>query len=87
MDSEPIVVDARGLACPQPVIELARAVDGKPPGTIATVWCTDTAARYDVPAWARLTGHEFVGEEPVSSSGASEKETDGQAFALSVRLR
>jgi len=71
-----ITVDARGLACPQPVIELAQAVQGQPPGTEATVWCTDVAARYDVPAWARLTGNEFVGES----------ETDGQAFALTVRL-
>lgn len=82
MESPALVVDARGLACPQPVIELARAVDGKPPGMLATVWCTDVAARIDVPAWARLTGNEFVGEEPLPES-----ETDGRAFALTVRLR
>lgn len=72
-----VVVDARGLACPQPVIELAKAVRGHEPGTTATVLCTDVAARIDVPAWARLTGNEFVGES----------ETDGGAFALTVRLR
>lgn len=80
--SEPaVVVDARGLACPQPVIELARAVADKPAGTVATVWCTDVAARIDVPAWARLTGNEFLSEEELP-----EKETDGRAFALTVRL-
>jgi TusA-related sulfurtransferase len=76
-----ITVDARGLACPQPVIELARAVAGQPAGTVATVWCTDTAARYDVPAWARLTGNEFVGE-----AALPEPATDGGAFALTVRV-
>jgi len=30
-----------------------------------------------VPAWARMTGNEFMGE----------RETDGGAFALTVRLR
>jgi hypothetical protein len=69
------------------VIELARAVAGQPAGTIATVWCTDAAARYDVPAWARLTGNEFVGEgEFPDDERSPETETDGQAFALTVRL-
>ncbi|WP_062378262.1 sulfurtransferase TusA family protein [Demequina pelophila] len=71
-----IQVDARGLLCPLPVIELAKAAKGAAPGTELTVTCTDVAARLDVPAWARMTGHTFVGE----------KETDGGAFALTVRL-
>lgn len=71
-----LVVDARGMACPRPVIELAKAVAGVASGTEATVWCTDAAARLDVPAWARLTGNEFVGEST----------TDGGAFALTVRV-
>lgn len=81
-DEPAVVVDARGLACPQPVIELARAVEGRPAGTVATVWATDAAARLDVPAWARLTGNEFVGEQDLPES-----ETDGRAFALTIRLR
>lgn len=71
-----LTVDARGMACPLPVIELAKAVRHSPAGTVATVICTDAAARIDVPAWARLTGNEFVGETP----------TDGGAFALTVRV-
>ena len=43
--------------------------------------CTDAAARHDVPAWARLTGNEFLGERPLA-----ENKTDGGAFALTVRL-
>ena len=79
--SPDIVVDARGLTCPQPVIELAKAVRDAPAGTVVTVGCTDAAARLDVPAWARLTGNEFLGEAPWG-----ENETDGGAFALTVRL-
>lgn len=81
-DSQPtppsgeVVVDARGTACPMPVIMLAREARSHAPGAVLTVWATDAAARHDVPAWARMTGHAFVGE----------KETDGGALALTVRL-
>jgi tRNA 2-thiouridine synthesizing protein A/cysteine desulfurase len=73
----PIEVDARGKACPIPIIMLAKAARGLEPGVELTVLATDVAARYDVPAWARMTGHDFVGES----------ETDGGAIALTVRLR
>ena len=71
------VVDARGQLCPLPIIALARAAAAASPGDELTVECTDIAARIDVPAWARMTGNEYVGET----------ETDGGAFALTVRLR
>jgi len=57
----PLIVDARHLHCPLPVIELARAARGVPPGTTLTVLVTDPAARHDVPAWARLRGHDLLG--------------------------
>lgn len=75
--SAPIEVDARGKACPLPIIMLANAARDLAAGTELTVLATDVAARYDVPAWARLTGHDFVGES----------KTDGGALALTVRLR
>ncbi|WP_291379092.1 sulfurtransferase TusA family protein [Demequina sp.] len=75
--SAPSVVDARDTACPMPIIMLAKAAKGLAAGTEITVLATDLAARYDVPAWARMTGNDFVGES----------ETDGGALALTVRLR
>lgn len=65
------------MICPLPIIELAKAAALAAPGDEVTVECTDEAARIDVPAWARMTGNDFVGEN----------ETDGGAFALTVRLR
>lgn len=50
-------IDARGLRCPQPVIRLARAAREHPPGVAILVLADDPAARYDIPAWARLKGH------------------------------
>jgi len=69
-------VDSRGRACPLPIIDLAKAAAQASSGDEITVECTDPAARLDVPAWARMTGNEFLGE----------RETDGGAFALTVRL-
>jgi TusA-related sulfurtransferase len=32
-------------------------------GELLAVVASDAAARVDVPAWCRMTGHEYVGEE------------------------
>lgn len=47
-------VDARGLACPMPVIELSRAVDGQEVGARVRLLATDPAAKVDVPVWCRM---------------------------------
>ena len=57
-------LDCRGLVCPAPVIELARHLADVPVGDLVAVVATDAAARVDVPAWCRMTGQEYVGEEP-----------------------
>jgi TusA-related sulfurtransferase len=56
-------LDCRGLVCPAPVIELARHIEAVAPGDLLAVVATDAAARVDVPAWCRMTGQEYVGEE------------------------
>ena len=58
----PVVLDARGLRCPLPVIQLARLALTHGPGTVVEVWATDPAARADIPAWCRLRGHDYLGE-------------------------
>ncbi len=92
---DPVVIDARGLRCPLPVIRLAARAKELPPGTLVTVLATDPAARHDVPAWARLRGHTTTGEELVgddATTGATNgTTTDGAADAarywvLTVRL-
>lgn len=47
-------VDARGLACPIPVIELARAVEAEAVGALVRLLATDPAAKVDVPVWCRM---------------------------------
>jgi len=58
--TDPLVIDARGLRCPAPVIRLARAAAQAPPGAELSVLATDPAAVHDVPAWARMRGHALV---------------------------
>ena len=64
-----ITLDQRGRRCPLPIIELARHVDDVGVGELIAVAADDPAARLDVPAWCRMRGHEYVGED-LGESGA-----------------
>lgn len=72
-----VVVDARGQRCPLPVIALARRARDLPAGSVVVVLTTDPAARHDVPAWARMRGHETV---------SCEAEPGSEVWRLTVRL-
>lgn len=76
---EPVVVDARGLRCPIPAIRLARRAQALAPGDLVTVWSTDPAAVYDVPAWARMRGHAIDGSVDVDAP-------EGPFTAITVRV-
>jgi TusA-related sulfurtransferase len=56
-----VLVDARGLRCPLPVIRLAERALAAGPGVVIEVWASDPAARADIPAWCRLRGHDYLG--------------------------
>jgi len=55
-DADRIVrrIDASGLACPMPVIELSRAIEQVEVGAIVALIATDPAAGVDVPVWCRM---------------------------------
>lgn len=55
-------LDALGLRCPQPVIELAAAIGRVPVGGTVTVVSDDEVARLDIPAWCSMRGHAYLGE-------------------------
>ncbi|MET9698239.1 aminotransferase class V-fold PLP-dependent enzyme [Streptomyces sp. NPDC006529] len=59
-----LVVDALGMRCPQPVIELGNAIGGVAVGGTVTVLSDDEVARLDIPAWCGMRGQEYVGEAP-----------------------
>ena len=56
-------LDCRGMRCPLPIIELARMFDAVAVGETVAVAATDVAARVDVPAWCRMRGQDYLGED------------------------
>jgi tRNA 2-thiouridine synthesizing protein A len=56
-------LDCRGMLCPAPVIALGRHLADVPVGGTLGVVATDVAARVDVPAWCRMRGQEYAGED------------------------
>jgi tRNA 2-thiouridine synthesizing protein A len=54
-------VDARGLACPMPIVHLARTVRSLPGGVRVRLLATDPAVVPDLQAWCSATGHLLQG--------------------------
>ena len=61
-----LVLDARHLACPLPVLKARKALLAMAPGERLTVLATDPAARRDFPEFAQASGHALlaVDDEP-----------------------
>jgi tRNA 2-thiouridine synthesizing protein A len=55
------VVDARGTACPGPLLEAKKGMAGVPLGTTIEIWSTDPATKDDISAWSGKVGHDFLG--------------------------
>jgi tRNA 2-thiouridine synthesizing protein A len=58
------VVDARGAACPGPLLEAKKSMAAVAMGEILEVWSSDPQTKTDVAAWAAKVGHEFLGAAP-----------------------
>lgn len=54
------LVDASGLRCPLPVIRAAQRAVQLQPGGLLRVISTDPASEFDLPAWARMRGHQVL---------------------------
>jgi len=55
-----VVVDARGLLCPMPIVKTAKAMKGLADGGVLKVIATDRGSIADIPAWAETTGNELL---------------------------
>jgi TusA-related sulfurtransferase len=53
-------VDARGLACPMPIVRTALQLKQMQPGELLEVLATDPGSTKDFVAWASTTGHTLV---------------------------
>jgi TusA-related sulfurtransferase len=55
------VIDARGAACPGPLLDAKKAMPGVPVGSIVEIWSSDPVTKSDIGAWSNKVGHEFLG--------------------------
>jgi tRNA 2-thiouridine synthesizing protein A len=54
------LVDAKGLACPMPIMKTKKAIGELESGQILEVHSTDKGAKNDLSAWAKSGGHELL---------------------------
>ncbi|MFO8128883.1 MAG: sulfurtransferase TusA family protein [Bacteroidales bacterium] len=54
-------VDARGTACPGPLLAAKKAIGSIKTGEILEILSTDEGTKRDIPKWAGKKGHEFLG--------------------------
>lgn len=54
-------VDAKGLACPMPIVRTKKAINTMNPGEVLEVLATDKGSKADIQAWAKSSGHHYLG--------------------------
>jgi rhodanese-related sulfurtransferase/TusA-related sulfurtransferase len=55
------VLDAKGLACPMPIVKTKKAINDLQPGQVIEVQATDKGSTADIQAWAKSTGQQYLG--------------------------
>lgn len=53
-------LDAKGLACPMPIVKTKKAMDELTSGQVLEVVATDKGAKNDLTAWSKSAGHELL---------------------------
>jgi len=55
------IVDARGTACPGPLLAAKKAIGELEAGQIMEVYSSDEGTKVDIPKWCGKMGHEYMG--------------------------
>jgi len=56
-----VVLDAKGLACPMPIVKTKKEMTSLTPGDVLEVQATDQGSTADLKAWAESAGHQYLG--------------------------
>ncbi len=56
-------LDCIGLYCPMPIAKTAQKIKELEIGEVLEVLSDDKGIKKDMPAWCKVTGHEFMGLE------------------------
>ncbi|TBL76376.1 sulfurtransferase TusA family protein [Paenibacillus thalictri] len=55
-----VIVDAKGLACPMPIVKAKKAMDSLESGQTMELLTTDKGSMNDFRAWVKMTKHELI---------------------------
>ncbi|MGD7045887.1 sulfurtransferase TusA family protein [Jeotgalibacillus proteolyticus] len=55
------VLDAKGLACPMPIVKTKKAMNNLEPGQVIHIQATDKGSTADLKAWAESANHQYLG--------------------------
>ncbi len=55
------VVDARGTACPGPLLAAKKAIGDIQPGQIMEILSADEGTKSDIPKWSKKQNYEYLG--------------------------
>ncbi|GIN90338.1 hypothetical protein J6TS1_00220 [Siminovitchia terrae] len=56
-----VILDAKGLACPMPIVKTKKEMNELAPGKVLEVQATDKGSKADIRAWAESVGHQYLG--------------------------
>ncbi|ATP40468.1 hypothetical protein CSE16_10640 [Solibacillus sp. R5-41] len=54
-------LDAKGLACPMPIVRTKKAMNELTEGQVLEVLATDKGSKADLAAWSKTVGHQYIG--------------------------
>ncbi|MCT8139327.1 sulfurtransferase TusA family protein [Anaerobacillus sp. CMMVII] len=54
-------LDAKGLACPMPIVRTKKAIGELQPGQVLEIQATDKGSTADLKAWSERTGNQYLG--------------------------
>ncbi|MCP3027295.1 sulfurtransferase TusA family protein [Halobacillus sp. A5] len=54
-------LDAKGLACPMPIVKTKKTMKNLENGQVLKIEATDKGSTADMKAWAEKTGHQYLG--------------------------
>ncbi len=55
------IVDARGSACPGPLLEAKKGIGKVQVGQTLEILSNDNGTKTDLPAWSGKVGHDYLG--------------------------
>ncbi|WP_251550458.1 sulfurtransferase TusA family protein [Neobacillus muris] len=56
-----MILDAKGLACPMPIVKTKKAMNNLEAGQVLEVQATDKGSKADLKAWSESTGYQYLG--------------------------